>query len=56
MSGDMEHCSDDEAHALRRLEAVSGPGLSRGPQIYSEGHRGIQLLKSTFLCLCVRVA
>lgn len=54
-SGNMEHCLDDEAHALR-LEAVSGPGLSHGPPIYSEGHRGIQLLKSTFLCLCVRVA
>lgn len=26
MSGNMEHCSDDEAHALRRLEPVSGPG------------------------------
>lgn len=26
MSGNVEHCSNDEAHALRRLEPVSGPG------------------------------
>lgn len=51
MSGNMEHCSGGEAHALRRLEPVSGPGYF--PQIYSEGQREIQLLKSTFLCLCV---